>query len=264
MFKVLKKYKPTSAGVRNAVIINKKNFHSGKPLKSLTERLKNRSGRNNSGKIVSRHRGGGHKKIYRMMDFKNDVKNFRIIRFEYDPNRNAPITLVKCLDDERYVYKIMNAKWKIGETVGDDDPGAVKMLKDLPINSHVYNIESRPYSGAQFCRSAGSYAVIRGQEEFHTILKMKSNEIRKINNRSCACVGAVGLEDYNKCKLGKAGRMRMLGRRPKVRGMAMHSHEHPNGGKDSHTKGKIPKTKWGKIAKGIRTRKPHKMLIKRR
>ena len=259
----IRKYKPTSPGRRDSSVCDFKELTKGyKPEKSLLRPLKKHAGRNNQGKITVRHRGGGHKRMYRVIDFKRNkdgVSSF-VDSIQYDPNRSARIALLKYADgDKRYI--IWPEGMKEGQVVesGPDVPptvGNCLPLKNIPLATVIHNIEMRPGQGAILCRSAGSSATLMAREANWAQISLPSGEIRRIPAACRATIGRVGNSEHSSVRLGKAGRSRWLGRRPTVRGTAMNPIDHPHGGGEGRTKGgRHPVSPSGKPAKGGRTRK---------
>jgi large subunit ribosomal protein L2 len=258
----IRKYKPTSPGRRDASVSDFKELTKGaKPEKSLLRPLKKHAGRNNQGKITVRHRGGGHKRLYRVIDFKRNkdgVSSF-VDSIQYDPNRSARIALLKYKDGEKR-YILAPEGLKQGQTVesGADVPptvGNCLPLKSIPLSTVIHNIEMRPGQGAILCRSAGTSATLMAREANWAQISLPSGEIRRIPSACRATVGRVGNSEHSSVRLGKAGRSRWLGRRPTVRGTAMNPIDHPHGGGEGRTKGgRHPVSPSGKPAKGGRTR----------
>jgi len=257
----LKTYKPTSAGRRELILVDRTQLWDGKPEKHLTEGLSKKAGRNNKGRITARRRGGGHKRAYRIVDFKRrkvDVPA-SVERLEYDPNRTAFIALITYEDGEQS-YIIAPQRLAVGDTVisadkADIKPGNSMPLANMPIGTIVHNIEMKPEKGAQLARAAGTYAQLVGRDAGYAILKLKSGETRMVRGACRATVGAVSNPDNVNEQLGKAGRKRWLGKRPAVRGVAMNPIDHPLGGGEGRSSGgRHPVTPWGKPTKGKRTR----------
>ena len=271
---MLIKFKPNTPGQRGTVLVSKKHLSKQAPFKSLTKPLTSSGGRNNQGRITSRRKGGGVKRKYREIDFKRnkfDI-NAEVIRNEYDPNRSSFISLLKYQDGEyRYILCPKNVKVgdKLisGENVEIKDGNALP-LKNIPVGSNVHNIEMKPGAGGQLIRSAGTSAQIISKEETNVQIKLVSGEIRVINKNSLATVGVLSNPDNKNTKLGKAGRNRYLGNRPKVRGVVMNPVDHPHGGGEGRTSGgRHPVTPWGVSTKGKKTRRNKKtnvFIIKRR
>ena len=271
----LKLYKPTTPGQRGLIQTDRGELHKGKSVKTLTVGLTGSGGRNNRGRVTARRRGGGHKRKYRLVDFKR--QNFDMVaiveRLEYDPNRSAFIALVK-YEDETLSYIIAPQKLKIGDKVVsskgsvDVKPGNAMPLNQIPIGSIIHNIEMKPGKGAQMIRSAGSYAQLVGRDQGYAQLKLISGELRRVRGECMAAIGAVSNPDQKNIKIGKAGRNRWLGKRPSVRGVAMNPIDHPHGGGEGRTSGgRHPVTPWGVPTKGKKTRSnkaTDKMIIRRR
>lgn len=265
----IKLYKPTTNGRRQASVQDFSDVTAKRPVKSLVKVLKKTSGRNNTGQITVRHRGGGVKRLYRLVDFKQnshyDVAG-TIATVEYDPNRGARIALVE-YENGTKAYVIVPQNLKVGDKVMASQnqieaaPGARMPLKYIPVGMFVYNIELEPGRGAQLVRSAGVGAQIQTLEGGYAQIKLPSGEVRLVSERCSATIGMVSNPDYKLVKLGKAGRMRHLGWRPVVRGKVMNPIDHPHGGGEGRNaiglKGG-PKTKWGKKALGVKTRKSQK------
>ena len=257
----LKKYKPTTPGQRGLVQVDRSSLHSGKPLKKLTEGLTKSGGRNNAGRITARRRGGGHKRTYRMIDFKRNKFDMvaTVERLEYDPNRTAFIALVNYEDGEQ-AYIIAPQRLAAGDKViagesVDVKPGNAMPLKSIPIGTIIHNIELKPGKGGQIARSAGAFAQLVGRDTGYAIVRLQSGEQRLILATCMATIGAVSNPDQSNIKLAKAGRNRWLGKRPSVRGVAMNPVDHPHGGGEGKTSGgRHPVTPWGKPTKGRRTR----------
>lgn len=267
----MKSYKPTSAGIRQRTIVEYKKLLSGdKPKKSLLVRWHDKAGRNNRGVITTRHQGGGVKKLYRSVDFMLDKMNIpgRIATIEYDPYRSAFISLVIYKDgDQRYVLTPQNIK--VGDEVVTAPAAPIKVgnrlqLKNIPIGYQVFNVEVRPNGGAKVARSAGGYVEVLGTDDGMTDLRLASKEVRRVPSDCFATIGAASNPDYSLINLGKAGRSRHLGIRPTVRGTAMNPVDHPYGGGEGvQPRGtKRPKTMWGKVTGGRKTRKPKKWSSK--
>jgi large subunit ribosomal protein L2 len=257
----LKKYKPMTPGQRGLVLVERSHLWKGKPVKTLTEGLSGSGGRNNHGRITARRRGGGHKRAYRLVDFKRrkfDVPA-TIERLEYDPNRSAFIALVTYEDGEQsYILAPQRVapgdKVVAGEQV-DVKPGNAMPLAAMPIGTIVHNVEMKAGKGGQIARAAGSYVQLVGRDQGYALLRLKSGEQRMVRAECMATVGAVSNPDHANIKLGKAGRNRWRGRRPSVRGVAMNPIDHPHGGGEGRSSGgRHPVTPWGKPTKGKRTR----------
>lgn len=262
----IRKYKPTSPGRRDASVSDFAELTKGaKPERSLLRPIKKNAGRNNQGKITCRHRGGGHKRLYRVIDFKRnkDGVSALVDSIQYDPNRSARIALLKYVDGEKR-YIIAPEALKAGMTVesGPDvppNPGNCLPLKNIPLATVIHNVEMRPGQGAVLCRSAGTNAVLMAREAKWAQISLPSGEIRRIPSACRAVIGKVGNSEHSSVVLGKAGRSRWLGRRPTVRGSAMNPIDHPHGGGEGRTKGgRHPVSPSGKPAKGGRTRQKAK------
>ena len=259
----LKQYNPTSPGRRALINIERSELYKGKPLKKLTEGLSKSGGRNNRGRITSRRRGGGHKRTYRLVDFKRrkfDVAG-TVERIEYDPNRTAFIALINYEDGEQ-AYILAPQRVGAGDKVissqnaVDVKPGNAMPLEKMPVGTIVHNIEMKPGKGGQIARSAGAYAQYVGRDQGWATLRLNSGEQRKVHGSCLATVGAVSNPDHVNINLGKAGRNRWLGKRPSVRGVAMNPVDHPHGGGEGRTSGgRHPVSPWGQPTKGKRTRK---------
>ena len=268
------KSKPTSPGRRFRVKIKDESLYKGKPFSGLTQKSKKSGGRNNQGRITTRHIGGGHKRKYRIIDFKRDKDNInaKVERLEYDPNRNANIALLLYSDGERR-YIIAPKNLKTGDSVVSGKESAINVgnslpLKNIPVGTQVHCIEMKPGKGAQIARSAGTVAQIAALEGEYATLKLKSGEMRKINSNCRATIGEVGNSEYNLQSYGKAGAKRWLGIRPTVRGVAMNPIDHPHGGGEGKTSGgRDPVSPWGTPTKGYKTRsnkRTSSMIIRRR
>ncbi len=269
----LKQFKPTTPGRRGLVLVDRSHLWKGKPEKSLTEGLRSKGGRNNLGRVTARRRGGGHKRRYRVVDFKR--QKFGVVgtveRLEYDPNRTAFIALIKYEDGE-LSYIIAPQRLSAGDQVvsGEDvdiRPGNAMPLQNIPVGTIVHNVEMKPLKGGQIARSAGTYVQLIGKDRGYAQLRLSSGELRMVRAECMATIGAVSNSDQQNIKLGKAGRTRWLGKRPSVRGVAMNPIDHPHGGGEGRTSGgRHPVTPWGKPTKGKRTRNNKKTdaLIMRR
>ena len=257
----LKTYNPTTPGQRGLILIDRSALHKGKPVKTLTEGLTKSGGRNNAGRITARRRGGGHKRSYRIIDFKRRKWDMAatVERLEYDPNRTAFIALIKYEDGE-LAYIIAPQRLGVGDKViagekVDVKPGCAMPLRSVPIGSIIHNIEMKPGKGGQIARSAGAFAQIVGRDQTYAIIRLGSGEQRLIHGDCMATIGAVSNPDQSNIKLAKAGRNRWMGKRPSVRGVAMNPVDHPHGGGEGKTSGgRHPVTPWGKSTKGKRTR----------
>jgi large subunit ribosomal protein L2 len=258
----LKKYKPTTPGQRQLVLVDRSGLHKGDPVKSLTEGQKRNGGRNNTGRVTVRWQGGGHKQRYRVIDFKrikNDVPG-TVERLEYDPNRTSFIALIKYKDGE-LAYIIAPQRLAVGNTVVAGDrvdvkPGNAMPLSAMPVGTIVHNVEMKPGKGGQIARAAGAYAQYLGRDSGYATLRLNSGEVRRVRLECRATVGAVSNPDHMNEVLGKAGRNVWRNKRPSVRGTAMNPIDHPHGGGEGRTKGgRHPVTPWGKPTKGAKTRK---------
>ena len=270
----LKTFKSYTKSTRGTVLVDRKSLWKGKPLKSLTVGSHSTGGRNNLGRITSRHKGAGHKQKYRQIDFyrKKDDMKAKIERIEYDPNRSAYVALIK-YDDGVMNYILAPNKIKIGDEIISGrnkkiEIGNCMQLSDIPAGTDIHNIELQPNSGAKLVRSAGASAQISGTDDNYCIVKLNSGEIRKIINTARATIGSVSNNDHQNIKIGKAGRNRWKGIRPQSRGVVMNPVDHPHGGGEGKTSGgRNPVSPWGQSAKGLKTRKnkrTNKYIISRR
>jgi large subunit ribosomal protein L2 len=257
----LKHFNPTSPGRRALVLIDRSELHKGRPEKSLVQGLTKKGGRGGGGRIAVRFRGGGAKRLYRMVDFKRrklDVVG-TVQTIEYDPNRTAFIALIKYADGE-LAYILAPQRLKVGDEViasekVDVKPGNASPLRSIPIGSIIHNIELKPLKGGQIARSAGAYAQLVGRDSGYAQIRLGSGELRMVQDSCMATHGAVSNQDHMNENLGKAGRSRHMGRRPHVRGVAMNPIDHPHGGGEGRTSGgRNPVTPWGKPTKGAKTR----------
>ena len=271
---VIKRVKPTSPGRRFQTYASNDEITSCKPEKSLLKIIKKSGGRNANGRITTRHRGGGHKRFYRVVDFKRDKIGIpaKVASIEYDPNRSARIALLNYADGEKR-YILAPLKLKVGDQVmsgpdADIKPGNTLPLKHIPLGTHIHNIELRLGKGGQIVRSAGTFAQLMAKEDRYALIKLPSSEVRMVLLNCKATVGQLGNVIHENIDLGKAGRKRWLGRRPKVRGVAMNPVDHPMGGGEGRSSGgRHPCTPWGVPTKGYRTRKnkrTDKFIVKRR
>jgi len=257
----LKKYKPTSPAQRGLVLVDRSGLWSGAPVKSLTEGKTSKGGRNNYGRVTARRRGGGAKRAYRKVDFKRRKYGIpaTVERFEYDPNRSAFIALIK-YDDGELSYIVAPQRLSVGDQVisgekVDVKPGNAMPMSNIPIGTIIHNVEMKPGKGAQIARAAGTYAQLVGRDAGYALIRLSSGEQRMVRAECMASIGAVSNPDNSNVKLGKAGRRRLLGKRPSVRGVAMNPIDHPHGGGEGRTSGgRHPVTPWGKPTKGKRTR----------
>ena len=257
----LKTFNPTSPGQRGLVLVDRSELHKGRPEKSLVEGLTKSGGRGGNGRIAVRFRGGGAKRLYRIVDFKRRKWNVpaTVERLEYDPNRSAFIALVKYADGELN-YILAPQRLKAGDEVVagekvDVKPGNAMPLRGMPIGTIIHNVEMKPEKGAQMARSAGAYAQLVGRDAGYAQIRLGSGELRMVLDGCMATVGAVSNPDHMNQNLGKAGRVRHMGFRPHVRGVAMNPVDHPHGGGEGKTSGgRHPVTPWGKPTKGRKTR----------
>jgi len=270
----IRKFKPTTPGTRNKAISAFDEITAKKPCKSLLEPLKSSGGRNNTGQMTMRYIGGGHKRMYRVIDFLRDKDNMKatVMTIEYDPNRSARIALVQYEDGEKR-YIIAPAGIKVGQIVESGsgvapEVGNTLPLNEIPVGTLVHNIELRPGNGAAMARSAGTFAQLAAREGNHAVLRLPSGETRMVLVTCRATVGVVSNGDHNLESSGKAGRSRWLGRRPHNRGVVMNPHDHPMGGGEGRASGGHPRSRKGLPAKGCKTRNPkatsNKFIIERR
>jgi len=270
----LKQFRPMTPSQRQLVLVDHSLLHKGKPVKSLTVGLNKSGGRNSQGRMTVRHRGGGHKRRYRIIDFKRrkfDVPA-TVERLEYDPNRTAFIALIR-YDDGELSYILAPQRVRLGDTVisgerADIKPGNAMPMKNMPVGTVIHNVEMKPNKGGQLARAGGAYAQLIGKDAGYALLRLSSGEQRMVRGECMASIGAVSNPDRQNIKLGKAGRSRWLGRRPKVRGVAMNPVDHPHGGGEGRTSGgRHPVTPWGVATKGKRTRNnksTDKLILRRR
>ena len=270
----LKTFKPTTPGRRQLVLVDRSELWKGKPEKSLTEGLRSKGGRNNTGRVTARWRGGGHKRRYRIIDFKRNKFDVAatVERLEYDPNRTAFIALVSYADGEK-AYIIAPQRLAVGDQViasdkADIKPGNAMPLKNIPVGTIVHNVELKVGKGGQLARSAGTYVQLVGKDQGYAQLRLSSGELRMVRGECMATIGAVSNPDQQNVSLGKAGRAVWMGRRPSVRGVAMNPIDHPHGGGEGRTSGgRHPVTPWGKPTKGKKTRsnkKTDRLIMRRR
>jgi len=267
------KCKPTSPGRRHVVKVVNPELHKGKPFAPLLEKNSKSGGRNNNGRITTRHIGGGHKQAYRIVDFKRNKDGIPAVveRLEYDPNRSANIALVLYKDGERR-YILAPKGLKAGDQIqsGVDaaiKPGNTLPMRNIPVGSTVHAVEMKPGKGAQLARSAGTFIQILAREGNYVTLRLRSGEVRKVLAECRATIGEVGNSEHMLRQLGKAGANRWRGIRPTVRGMAMNPVDHPHGGGEGRNKGMQPVSPWGQKAKGFKTRKnkrTDKYIVRRR
>ena len=266
----IKKYKPTSPARRNMSVSTFEEITTSKPEKSLLAPLFKKAGRNNQGKITTRHQGGGHKRQYRIIDFKRTKDGIpgRVATIEYDPNRSANIALINYVDGEKR-YIIAPKGLKVGDVIesgvkADIRIGNALPLENIPVGTVIHNIELKPGKGGQLVRAAGTEAQLLGKEGQYVSIRLSSGEVRKVERICRATVGSVGNEDYELIKIGKAGRSRWLGKRPSVRGVVMNPNDHPHGGGEGRAPigRKSPLSPWGKPTLGYKTRKKKKASSK--
>ncbi len=263
----IKKVKPTSAGRRFQTYGDGAELAQKGPEKTLLKKNSQRAGRNNLGRITARHRGGGHKRHYRVIDFKRDKIGIpaKVAGIEYDPNRSARIALLNYADGEKR-YILAPVQLAVGDMVvagndADIKPGNSLPLKNIPLGTHIHNVELRPGKGGQLVRSAGSYAQLMAKENRYALVKLPSGEVRMVLGTCQATIGQVGNVEHENLSLGKAGRKRWLGLRPHVRGVAMNPVDHPMGGGEGRSSGgRHPCSPWGQPAKGFKTRRRGKRL----
>ena len=262
----IKKYKPTSAGRRGMSVLDFSEITTDKPEKSLLAPLHNKGGRNNQGKLTVRHQGGGHKRKYRIIDFKRNKDGIpgRVATIEYDPNRTANIALINYADGEKR-YIIAPKGLKVGMTIESGATADIKVgnalpLINIPVGTVIHNIELKPGKGGQLVRSAGAEAQLLGKEGDYVLVRLKSGETRYILSTCRATIGSVGNDEHELVNIGKAGRSRWLGKRPTVRGSVMNPNDHPHGGGEGRSPigRKSPMSPWGKPTLGYKTRKKNK------
>ena len=270
----LRTFKPTTPGQRQLVLVDRSELHKGGPVKTLTEGLRAKGGRNNYGRITVRWRGGGHKRTYRVIDFRRrkfDV-SATVERLEYDPNRTAFIALIR-YDDGEQAYILAPQRLQPGDKIvsgerADIKPGNAMPLKNIPVGTIVHNVELKPGRGGQMARAADTYVQLVGRDQGYALLRLASGELRRVRSECRATIGAVSNPDHQNIVIGKAGRSRWLGIRPSVRGVAMNPIDHPHGGGEGRTSGgRHPVTPWGKSTKGKKTRHNKKtdgMILRRR
>ena len=272
----IKKFKPTTNGRRNMSVLSFDEITTSTPERSLLAPLSGKGGRNNNGRITTRHQGGGHKRQYRIIDFKRNKDGIpaKVATIEYDPNRTANIALLNYVDGEKR-YILAPKGLKVGATVMSGETADIKVgnaleMRHMPEGTFIHNLELKPGKGGQLARSAGASAQILGIEEKYVTVRLASGEVRKILGNCRATVGVVGNEDHSLVNVGKAGRSRWLGIRPTVRGSVMNPNDHPHGGGEGRTPigRKSPMTPWGKKAMGVKTRKNKKastkLIVRRR
>ncbi|MEI7643180.1 MAG: 50S ribosomal protein L2 [Chloroflexales bacterium] len=270
----VRKYKPTSAGRRNMSVSTFEEITKKRPEPGLIEPLRKQSGRNNTGRITVRHRGGGHKRFYRIIDFKRNKFGIpaKVQAIEYDPNRTARIALLAYVDGEKR-YIIAPVGVKVGDMLSSGPDADIRVgnalpLTAIPLGTQIHNIELEISRGGVLVRSAGTSAQLMAKEGDYATVRMPSGEMRMIHIRCMATIGQVGNLDHQNIRLGKAGRSRWLGRRPHVRGTVMNPRDHPHGGGEGRSpRGMNPKTKWGKPAYGVKTRhnpRSDRFIVRRR
>lgn len=270
----LKTFRPTSPGRRHQVSLADEGLSRKEPEKSLIVAKRSRAGRNNQGKVTVRHRGGGVKRMLRNVDFKRDKFDVsgEVVALEYDPGRTARLALVRYEDGEKR-YILAPVGLSVGDSIKSGSTADIKVgnalpLKSIPVGTTIHNLELEPGKGAQIVRSAGVGAQLMGKEEVYCLVRLPSGELRRFNANCVATIGQVGNPDHQNVRLGKAGRSRLMGRRPAVRGAAMSPRDHPHGGGEGRNpRGMHPKTKWGKPALGYKTRRrkySDKFIVKNR
>jgi len=271
----LKNFNPVTPSLRGTILIDRSELWKGKPVKQLTEGKSASGGRNNHGHITVRFRGGGHKRSYRIVDFKRRAKfgvPATVERLEYDPNRTAFLALLKYEDGE-LAYIIAPQRLKAGDTVvagerADIKPGNAMPMAAIPVGTIIHNIEMKPGAGGKIARSAGTYAQLVGKDAGYAQVKLMSGELRVLRAECMASIGAVSNPDNSNQQIGKAGRSRWLGRKPHNRGVAMNPIDHPHGGGEGRTSGgRHPVTPWGKPTKGAKTRnnkRTDRLIVRRR
>ncbi len=271
----LKTFKPYTKSTRGTVLVDRTGLWKGKPFKTLVEPKNAMRGRNNNGHITSRNMsGGGHKKMYRIVDFyrKKIDMTAKVERIEYDPNRSCYIMLVK-FEDGQHFYYLAPQKIKVGDIIENGTEKEIKIgncmpLRDIPVGINIHNVELRPGAGGKIARSAGTSVIITGLDGNYSLIKMTSGEVRKIDSRCMATIGVLSNADQKNIKIGKAGRSRWLGRRPHTRGVVKNPVDHPHGGGEGKSAGgRHPVSPTGQSAKGLKTRdnkRTDKFIVKRR
>jgi large subunit ribosomal protein L2 len=270
----LRTFKPVTPTMRSLVLVDRSELWKGRPVKALTEGKRKTGGRNNNGRITTRHRGGGHKQLYRMIDFRRrkfDVEG-KVERLEFDPNRTAWIALVKYADGEQS-YILAPQRLAVGDSVvagerADIKPGNALPIRNIPVGTIIHNVELKPGKGGQIARSAGTFVQLVGKDQGFALLRLASGETRRVLADCLATIGAVSNPDEQNQVIGKAGRNRWKGWKPTVRGTAMNPIDHPHGGGEGRTKGgRHPVTPWGQPTKGYKTRhnkKTDHLIVRRR
>jgi large subunit ribosomal protein L2 len=270
----LKTFNPTTPSQRHLVTVDRRELWKGKPKKALTTGLRGKGGRNNTGRTTVRWRGGGHKRRYRLVDFKRQKLDqpATVERLEYDPNRTAFIALIRYPDGE-FAYILAPQRLRAGDTVVsgervDVKPGNTMPMSNMPVGTIIHNVEMKPGKGGQIARAAGTYAQLVGRDQGYALLRLSSGELRLIRAECRATIGAVSNPDQQNLVIAKAGRNRWLGRRPSVRGVAMNPIDHPHGGGEGRSSGgRHPVTPWGKPTKGKKTRqnkRTDRLIVRRR
>ncbi len=273
----MKRYKPVTPGRRGMTSVDYSSISKVKPVKKLTKKLLQKAGRGFGGKITVRHKGGGHKRKYRVIDFKRHDKmgiKAKVASIEYDPNRTCFIALLNYTDGEKR-YVLAPDKLEVGQEVICKEKAPLKIgnrmeLRNILVGTQVYNIELHPKKGGQMIRSAGSWAQVMAHEGGHTHLKLASSEVRMVQETCMASIGQLSNTEHNTVVIGKAGRSRWMGKRPTVRGSAMNACDHPHGGGENRQSIGLrrgPKTPWGKLAYGVKTRKKkasNRLILKKR
>lgn len=270
----IRKFKPTTPSLRKMTVLSSQGLAPNKPLKGLVAKKNRQAGRNNNGRITIRHRGGGAKQKYRIIDFKRNKMDIPAIvkTLEYDPNRSCNIAMVAYKDGLKN-YIIAPLGLKVGDEIissekADIKVGNSKLLKNIPVGTLIHNVELNPGSGGQMARSAGAYAQLMAKEEKDALLRLPSGELRKVKSNCRATIGQVGNLEYEQVNIGKAGKNRLRGIRPTVRGVVMNPVDHPHGGGEGRTSGgRHPVSPWGTPAKGYKTRKnkrTNRFIVKRR
>ncbi|HUE19851.1 MAG TPA: 50S ribosomal protein L2 [Stellaceae bacterium] len=257
----LKTFKPVTPSMRQLVLVDRSELWKGRPIKALTEGLREQGGRNNLGRVTQRWRGGGHKKRYRVIDFKRQKadQSAEVVRLEYDPNRSGFIALIKYPDGE-LSYILAPQRLKAGDQVVsgervDVKPGNAMPMRNIPVGTIIHNVEMKPGKGGQLARAAGTFVQLVGRDAGYALLRLASGEVRMVRSECMASIGAVSNPDQQNVVIGKAGRNRWLGKMPSVRGVAMNPIDHPHGGGEGRTSGgRHPVTPWGKSTKGKKTR----------